>query len=324
MLLSLIVPCYHVEKYIAPCLDSLCALDASQVEILLVDDCGTDRTMEICRDYCARFPAMRVIHREENGGLSAARNTGFAQAQGEYVFFLDSDDLCDAAALLALAHQAKAESLDVLKARFLSFDDETGENLPQGAVPQPTDVMTGDAFFAQQCRENTYEPMVWQCLYRRQFLLDHHLLMAEGFLFEDELFQTPVLLCAQRVRMVENVLVRYRQRPGSIMKSFHRSANWCAHYLAICQRLSALCTSDTPGTRMLRRRTGQIALNVGKNIAAYGLEGEVLVQAKAFLSQNKRELSQFALRSGDTFVALQGLLLRACPSLFLKLYTRAR
>lgn len=324
MLLSLIIPCYQVEKYIAPCLDSLRSLDASQVEILLVDDCGKDRTMDICRDYCAHFPAMRMIRREKNGGLSAARNTGFDQARGEYVFFLDSDDLCDAEALLLLARKAKEEALDVLKARFVSFDDETGKDLPGDASPQPTGVMTGDAFFAQQCRENTYEPMVWQCLYRRAFLLEHGLRMAEGFLFEDELFQTPVLLCAQRVRMVETTLVRYRQRPGSIMKSFHRSADWCAHYLAICHQLLALCTSDTPGTRMLRRRIGQIALNVGKNIAAYGLKGDVLLQAKAFLLRNKRELSRFALRSGDAFVAIQGLLLYACPSLFLKLYARAR
>lgn len=324
MLLSVIVPCYQVESYIADCLDSLCALPAEEAEILLVDDCGRDQTLAICRRYCAQHPAMRVIERACNGGLSAARNSGLDVAQGEYVFFLDSDDICDAAVLLRLAREAKAQALDVLKARFVSFDDATGATLPGSCVPEATDVLTGDALFAAQCRANTYEPMVWQCLYRRGFLLAHGLRMEDGFLFEDELFQTPALLAAHRTRMAPECLVRYRQRPGSIMKSFHKSADWCAHYLAICRQLSTLCVKDTPGTRMLRRRIGQIALNVAKNIAAYGLEGDVRTQAQAFVGENRRELSGFACASGDPFVMAQGWLLRAWPSLFLRLYTRVR
>ena len=324
MLLSVIVPCYQVEKYIADCLESLAVLDASEAEILLIDDCGQDQTAAICRRFCARYPAMRLIERAANGGLSAARNTGLDYAQGDYVFFLDSDDICDAAALLHLARAAKEQRLDILKARFVSFDDATGETFSDHCCPASTPVMTGDALFAAQCRADTYEPMVWQCIYRRAFMCDHKLRMAEGFLFEDELFQTPALLCAQRVRMDETCIVRYRQRPGSIMKSFHKSADWCAHYLAICRKLFPLCAQHTAGTQMLRRRIGQIALNVGKNIAAYGLEGDVRAQAEEFLRRNKRELSCFALSSGDAFVASQGLLLRACPTLFLRLYARTR
>ena len=129
MLLSVIVPCYQVEKYIADCLESLAVLDASEVEILLIDDCGQDQTAAICRRFCARYPAMRLIERAANGGLSAARNTGLDYAQGDYVFFLDSDDICDAAALLHLARAAKEQRLDILKARFVSFDDATGKTL---------------------------------------------------------------------------------------------------------------------------------------------------------------------------------------------------
>lgn len=324
MLLSVIVPCYQVEQYITECLVSLATLPADTVEILLVDDCGRDRTIDICRDFCARFPAMRLIKRAQNGGLSAARNTGLDAAQGEYVFFLDSDDFCRAETLLSLTRTAHAEQLDVIKARFTAFDDATGAALPAMCAPEPTGVLTGDALFAAQCRANVYEPMVWQCVYRRAFLKAHALRMADGFLFEDELFQTPALLWAQRAQMAAETLVFYRQRPGSIMQSFYKSASWCAHYLAICRQLSALCATDTPGARMLRRRVGQLALNVGKNIAAYQLEGSVRTNAEAFLQQNRRELSHFALQSGDAFVAAQGALLRACPMLFLKLYERAR
>ena len=60
----------------------------------------------------------------------------------------------------------------------------------------PTDVLEGGALFAAQCQNGTYEPMVWQCVYRRGFLTENHLRMAEGLLFEDELFQAPALLKA--------------------------------------------------------------------------------------------------------------------------------
>ena len=306
MLLSIIVPFYGVERYIAACLEPLCALPAGRVEVLLVDDRGPDGSRAIADAFCARCPSMRVIERTQNGGLSAARNTGLDAARGEDVFFLDSD-----------------EELDVIKARFAPFDDETGAALP-APVPPPCDAMAGDALFAQQCRAEVYEPMVWQCIYRRAFLEAHGMRMAEGLLFEDELFQTPALLLAGRAAMSDRTLVRYRQREGSIMRSFARSAAWCASYLEVCRRLSALADglADTPGRVMLRRRIGQIALSVGKNIPAYGLAGDVRREAVAFLHAHRRELSGFALRSEDASVRRQGILLRASPALFLRLYAR--
>ena len=323
MLLSIIVPFYGVERYIAACLEPLCALPPDRVEVLLVDDCGPDGSRAIADAFCARCPSMRVIERTQNGGLSAARNTGLDAARGEYVFFLDSDDVPEADSLLPLCERMAREELDVIKARFAPFDDDTGAALP-APVPPPCDAMAGDALFARQCRAEVYEPMVWQCIYRRAFLEAHGLRMAEGLLFEDELFQTPALLLAGRAAMSDRTLVRYRQREGSIMRSFARSAAWCASYLEVCRRLSALADglADTPGRVMLRRRVGQIALSVGKNIPAYGLAGDVRREAVAFLRAHRRELSGFALRSEDASVRRQGILLRASPALFLRLYAR--
>ena len=166
--------------------------------------------------------------------------------------------------------------------------------------------------------------MVWQCLYRRAFLQAHQLRMPEGLLFEDELFQAQALLLARRARMSDVCILRYRQRPGSIMKTFHRSADWGLHYLEICRRLQALCTDSTPGTRMLRRRVGQIALNVAKNIVAYDAAAETHAQSFSFLQTHKHELAAFAWASRDPVIAAQGILLDASPSFFLTLYRRAR
>ncbi|MBR5302691.1 MAG: glycosyltransferase [Clostridia bacterium] len=321
MLLSVVIPFYHVEKYIGECL--ALAGQIEDCEILLVDDCGSDGSAQIAADFCRMNPHARVIRREQNGGLSAARNTGLAQAKGEYVYFLDSDDLPVPDALTALVCQARQQQLDVAKARFVFFDDETLAQTPGPAIAQ-TDVMSGGALFAGQCRAGLYEPMVWQCVYRLDFLRMHNLTMAEGLLFEDELFQAPCLLKAQRAAAFEMEILRYRQRVGSIMGSFAKSSRWCKSYLEVCRRLSALAKTLEAGDarRALEKRVGQIALSVAKNIPAYHLPQQVAAEVKAFLRENLRELTGYALSSGDAAVAAQGMLLRVSPEGFIKLYQR--
>ena len=148
--------------------------------------------------------------------------------------------------------------------------------------------------------------------------------MAEGLLFEDELFQAPVLFAAKRAAIAEETVLLYRQRAGSIMKSFAKSAKWCPSYLEVCRRLGALAEKgqDAAAVRALKRRVGQIALSVGKNIVAYGLQGEVKREAECFLGEHRAELAGYALRAQDAAVMAQGLLLYLSPTLFMKIYGR--
>ena len=321
MLLSVVIPFYHVEAYLDACLARAARLE--DCEVLLVDDCGADGSARIAADWCTRRDNFRVIRRERNGGLSAARNTGLAEARGEYVYFLDSDDIPEPQALYAMVSRARDAQLDVIKGRFVFFDDETGDETPGPAIPE-TGVTTGAALLAQQCRADVYEPMVWQCAYRRAFLAEHALQMAEGLLFEDELFQAPALLAAQRAQAVTDVILRYRQRAGSIMKSFAKNASWCWSYLTVCRRLRALADGrqGDAAARALCRRVGQIALSVAKNIPAYALPPDVAAEAMAFVRENRRELAGYALRSGDALVAAQGALLALSPRAFVALYCR--
>ena len=90
-LISVIVPVYNVEKYIAACVDSILAQTYTKLEILLVDDGSTDSSGALCDEYARRNVRVRVIH-QKNGGLSDARNTGMQSAQGTYFAFVDSDD----------------------------------------------------------------------------------------------------------------------------------------------------------------------------------------------------------------------------------------
>ncbi len=323
MKLSIIIPFYQVEQYIEPCLEALERI--TDGEILFVDDCGQDHTRQKVEQFCRTHDSARLITRAQNGGLSAARNTGFSEARGEYVYFLDSDDIPVPEGIEALCRRAEEERLDVIKGQFLYLMDETGETRP-GVQLTPTEVLSGADLFADECRNGEYEPMVWQCLYRREYLEKTGLRMTEGTLFEDELFQAPALLHAERVRATDVVLVWYRQRADSIMQSFARSSRWCKSYLRVCRDLSALAETipHREAGKQLKKRIGQIALNVGKNIEAYQLSGRVREEALQFLRENRKELAEYAGKSGDAMVAAQGMLLACSERAFFAAYRRMR
>ena len=91
-ILSVIVPVYNVEKYLARCIDSILSQSYQSLEIILVDDGSTDSSGQICDTYAAKYRQIKVIH-QKNQGLSAARNAALKIARGEYYSFIDSDDV---------------------------------------------------------------------------------------------------------------------------------------------------------------------------------------------------------------------------------------
>ncbi|MBQ9010158.1 MAG: glycosyltransferase [Clostridia bacterium] len=324
MLLSLVIPFYGVEKYIGQCLEPLGQLPETSCEILLVDDCGQDRSAEIAAKYCREQRNARIILRKTNGGLSAARNTGLDAATGEYVFFLDSDDIPVPENILALATRAKEQSLDIIKGSFAYYQDKTekqtdGPNVT-GEGPCP-----GTALFMSESSQGSYEPMVWQCLYRRSFLERHGLRMPEGLLFEDELFTTPALLLAPRVACVPKKLLLYRQREGSIMRGFRKDIQWCDCYLQVCRGLREFNESHpTEAAALLNERIARIALSFGKNIAAYGLEGQVRGEAIGFIRAHRDEIRELTGLTRSPLLRLQAWLLHRSPETFIRLYQIAR
>ena len=89
--ISIIVPVYRVEQYLDKCIQSIVDQTYSNLEIILIDDGSPDRCPQICDEWSLRDPRIKVIH-QENGGVSAARNTGIRVARGDLIYFVDSDD----------------------------------------------------------------------------------------------------------------------------------------------------------------------------------------------------------------------------------------
>lgn len=122
-MISVIVPVYNVEEYLKDCLESVVSQNFADKEVLLIDDGSTDSSLAICEDYATRYPYIRVIHKE-NGGLSSARNRGLDEASGDWVIFLDSDDVWgDKNCLTKLFNYAVSSNLDIVRFEYQSVNE---------------------------------------------------------------------------------------------------------------------------------------------------------------------------------------------------------
>ena len=125
---SVIVPIYNVENYLRKCMDSLIAQTYENIEIVMVDDCSTDRSADIAKEYAKKFPDRCVfVQREENGRLSAARNSGIAVCTGEWITFVDSDDWVTEDYVSSLYDVAVKDNADIVMSGVYYYYQKTGK-----------------------------------------------------------------------------------------------------------------------------------------------------------------------------------------------------
>lgn len=209
MKFSIVVPVYNVEQYLGQCLESLQAQNYGDYEVICVNDGSSDGSKEILSAWEPRMQKMRVIDRE-NGGLSAARNTGLEAATGDYVVFVDSDDWVEPTMLSTLAESIGDEDIACFACQ--RTDNEATDSLPKEQT-------SGWEYYNHHALEHREIPFVcvWQRCYRRQFLLDNSLWFREGILHEDNEFTPRACLKAESIKVIPDVLYNYRVRPNSIM-----------------------------------------------------------------------------------------------------------
>lgn len=205
MTLTVIVPIYNAERYIRECLDSLLKQDVpmEDYEILCVNDGSRDGSLEILREYEANYPNVVVID-QSNSGVCAARNAGLNRARGEFVWFVDADDLLLGKSLGKLLEAAK--NCDRLVFGAYEFNDVlTAE---EQALAETGRLETNTSF---------YDSVVWRNLLRREFLLEHHLNFRYPQLThgEDGLFLYEVALCQPKTVERDQVVYGYRLHSGS-------------------------------------------------------------------------------------------------------------
>jgi CDP-glycerol glycerophosphotransferase len=208
--ISVVVPVYNVEAYLLECLSSLAAQTTSDFEAIMVDDGSTDASAAIARDFAARDPRFRLVT-QPNGGLGKARNTGLAAATGEFLAFLDSDDV--------LPRNAYELLLTAL--------DRTGSDFATGNVHRLTTWGESQTRFLAAVFERTrlkthitqFRPLLadrtaWNKLWRREFWGDRR--FPEGVVHEDIPVVLPAHFAARSVDVIAEPVYLYRVREGSI------------------------------------------------------------------------------------------------------------
>ena len=216
MKLSIIIPIYKVEDYLRKCVESVLNQDipSSEYEIILVDDGSPDACPRICDSYAAKYDNIRVIHRE-NGGLSAARNSGIKAAKGKYIMFVDSDDYIEPNVLGELINTMEDKQLDVLRYNYQNVR-ENGEVFVPFKTGKPyfdysNDVLDGESFLNERLGYACYATM----FVIRRGLLDG-CMFTKGIYFEDTDWTPRMLLKAKRVSSTDRIVYNYLWREGSI------------------------------------------------------------------------------------------------------------
>ena len=211
---SVIIPIYNVEKYLRACVDSVIGQTYQDLQIILVDDGSTDSSGGICDEYSGKDSRIQVIHKK-NGGLSDARNAGLAVAKGEFVLYLDSDDyLVPMAIEILMEKQWKTDADIVLGNFYYTFPDH---EYPASAWQQ-IDMLLDNIQAMKALIDGRIETFAWGKLIRREILMEHP--FPKGKVFEDHFWTHFVFADAQKVALLAQPLVHYRQRSNSISFSF--------------------------------------------------------------------------------------------------------
>ncbi|WP_144123032.1 bifunctional glycosyltransferase/CDP-glycerol:glycerophosphate glycerophosphotransferase [Catellatospora sichuanensis] len=218
-LLSIVLPAYKVQGYLRECLDSILDQGFADVELIAVDDRSPDHCGEIFDEYAARDSRVSVLHLAQNVGLGEARNLGLAQATGEYVWFVDTDDTLTPGSLETVARALREQAPDVL---IVDFErtypigrprrSRLRRSLAAAAGPNGADL---------QSRPGLVKTIhtVWNKIVRRDLLAKLDLRFAPGW-YEDVSWTYPLLVGAERIFTLEEVCYAYRQRrQGAITRT---------------------------------------------------------------------------------------------------------
>lgn len=241
MTISIIIPIYNVSGYIENCLESVRKQSYPDLEIILVDDCGTDNSMEIVQEYLKRhtFGKLEIMRHTHNQGLSAARNTGLEAATGDYVYFLDSDDELVEDSISIMTASVTKQRYDFVIGNYIVVGSDKKYptlTLSTGALQDNKEILNAYA-------EGKWYMMAWNKLCRRDFLLANKLFFEEGVLHEDVIWSFKLACKASSMYVIQNPTYKYTIRTASIMTgtSIERDAR---QYIKVFEMITQFVVSE--------------------------------------------------------------------------------
>lgn len=221
--ISIIVPVYNTEKYIKDCLDSILNQSFKDFEILCINDGSTDRTLQILEKYKADDKRITVIN-QENRGQSAARNIGIDKAEGDYICFVDSDDMIVKDTLKILVDAIEKYNVDIVNyetAPLIYESDYVKEknNKDEYYLVRNSykSVVNGRALFTEMVENGDFVDSACLLFIKRQWLLNKSIFFCEGMLYEDAIFSIQCFFQCCRMKHIKDRLYQYRVRDNSTM-----------------------------------------------------------------------------------------------------------
>lgn len=228
-LISIIVPCYNVEKYIDRCVNSLVGqtLGVDRLEIILVDDCSTDHTWECLVAIEQRYPeSVAIVHCDENGRQGRARNIGLQYASAPYISFIDSDDWVELDMFEKMYAKSCQTNADIVMCDYWRDFDSADQKLPPKRDPGKQDrnllIDTVDKrklFFAGSIMEFS----ACYKLYKAELIFDNQLCFPEKLAYEDHYFATLLYFYAKKVYILEERFYHYYVNPNSTVMTGNSS-----------------------------------------------------------------------------------------------------
>lgn len=215
--LSIVIPFYNVEKYIAQCLDSAVNQDIplSDYEIICVNDASPDGSRDIVLDYMKRYPNIRLIEHEHNKKLGTARNTGRSIARGKYIWNVDSDDYIKPNCIKSLIEICENEDLDILmfNLNLVVGKDEKKDGARNNIASK---CCSGIDFILQNSSMIGAFSPVWTQIYKKSFLETNYIFSPPINVGEDLPFSYKALYLAERIKFVNQYCYYYRRNDSSI------------------------------------------------------------------------------------------------------------
>lgn len=228
-LISVIIPIYNAAPYIIQCLESVYNQTYPNIEVIIIDDCGNDNTMEIIEEYLTipQRAITTIVHHKKNHGISVARNTGISYAKGEYIYFIDSDDYISSNCIesfVLLAQKYKNPDIVFGTATPIPYKwtqaciSSNRENIPEYS----NNINWIRKSFS---KENFLSVTVWNKLINRNFLIDNKLFFKKGIIYEDNLWNWLTGNYVKTIAFNKISTYFYRHTPNSIVNSVYKEIN---------------------------------------------------------------------------------------------------
>lgn len=209
---SIVLPVYNTSKYLEQCVDSLLNQTLAEIEIIAVNDGSTDNSLEILKKYQSEYPNKVYVYNIENHGVSFARNFGLSKANGEYIWFVDSDDYTEKEACERLYNKAVADGNDLVLFSRYDVDAQTGKKTGNKSFHYNQNFKASDKSYEMV----KLSPFPWNKFIKRELL--NNVSFPEGIRFEDLPISFILFTRAKNVGVINDFLYDYRAQVGFLSK----------------------------------------------------------------------------------------------------------